>query len=91
MGNNITDRSPYHQGPDPYTKCDLEFFLRFNKERYDLINYPVYIVLYLLFQFLGAWGYVFSALLLAANTIKWNYLGFRQMYASEGIRWWQFQ
>ena len=60
-----------------YNSCDLQFYLNFTNEIYDLLNYPLWVVLYLTFQFYGLLGIVFSTFALLGNVIKYYYLGFR--------------
>ena len=68
-----------------YTQCDLQFYLNFSNEIYDLRNYPVWVALYLTFQWYGILGLLFNTFLLQGNVIKFYYLGLRQLYASQGI------
>ena len=47
-----------------YTKCNLQFFVNFSNEIYDLTNYPLWVALYLTFQAYGILGLLFNTFLL---------------------------
>ena len=70
---------------DYYKSCDVQFYLDFANEIYDLRNYPLWVFLYLTFQWYGILGLLFNTFLLQGNVIKFYYLGLRQLYASQGI------
>ena len=52
---------------------------------YDLLFLPAYLVLYTLFQAMGIIGLAFPQVKLTGNAIKFYYLGYRQMFSSQGI------
>ena len=68
-----------------YTSCDLQWYINFANEVYDISNYPMWLTLYGLFQTLGIFGILFSAFESWGDALKFYYLGFRQMFAAAGI------
>ena len=62
--------------------CDMEFYEKFNREAYDVVNTGPYLIFYAIFQWYGFIAIIFSDFKKAGNLIKYNYLGYQKIYSA---------
>ena len=62
--------------------CNMEFYEKFNREAYDLVNTGPYMIFYAIFQWYGFVAILFKDATKIGNLIKYNYLGYQKIYSA---------
>ena len=60
----------------------MEFYEKFNRELYDVVNTGSYLVFYAVFQWYGFVAIIFKDATKVGNLIKYNYLGYQKIYSA---------